>query len=102
MSIKGLLLSTVDLGFLAFPRTSSELTPCFLSALVLTGRPASRGSRGKAAPVSRGDTADLQVHPHASGRGALQAGPGYDPDLLEESGQHGAEEQEENVHAFTQ
>ena len=52
--------------------------------------------------MSRGRAADLQVHPHASGRRALQAGAGYDPDLLEESGQHGAEEQEEDVHAVTQ
>lgn len=70
--------------------------------LVFTGCPASRGPRGKAAPVPGGHAADLQIHPHASGWGALQAGPRYDSDLLEESGQHGAEEQEENVHAFTQ
>ena len=52
--------------------------------------------------MSGGHAANLQIHPHASGWGALQVGPGYDSDLTEESGQHGAEEQEENVHAFTQ
>lgn len=79
-----------------------ELTHCFLLALGFTGCPASRGPWRKTPPVSGGHAVDLQIHPHASGWGALQAGPGHDSDLLEESGQHGAEEQEENIHAFTQ
>lgn len=49
-----------------------------------------------------GDVIDVQVHPHASGWRALPSGSLAHPHLLEESGQYGAEEQEEDIHAFAQ
>lgn len=48
------------------------------------------------------DVADVQVHPHASGWGALPAGSLTDPNRPEESGQYGAEKQEEDIDAYAQ
>lgn len=70
MSIKGLLVTQGGLEGARFP-DSEELTSRLLLTLEFTGCPASWGPWGKATPVSGGHAAHLQVHPHASGWGAL-------------------------------
>ena len=49
--------------------------------------------------MPEGHPDDIQAHPHAGGWGALQAGPLRHPNLPEEPGQHGAEDQEEDLHS---
>lgn len=49
-----------------------------------------------------GDAFDIQINPHASGWRTLSVGSLPHPDLPEESSQHGAEKQEENVYAFAE
>lgn len=75
---------------------------CLFVCLSFAGCSAGGWARREVAPVPGGDTFDLQIHPHASGWGALSSGSLPDPYLPEEPGQHGAEKQEENVHAFAQ
>lgn len=54
------------------------------------------------ASVPRGDTFNVQVHSHASGWWTMSTGPLTHSNLLKEPSQHGAEEQEENIHAFAE
>lgn len=53
----------------------------------------------EAASVSWGDAFNIQVYPHASGWWTLSFGSLTHSDLIKEPSQHGAEEQEENIHA---
>lgn len=98
-AIKGCWVSAIDLDVASWSFSHWLLVPLLLP---WTGCPASWGARRKAAPVSGSDASDLQVHSLASGRGAMSVGTCYDSDLLEESGQHGTEEQAENLDAFAQ
>lgn len=54
------------------------------------------------ASVPWGDAFNVQVYPHASGWWTLSVGSLTHSHLLKEPSQHGAEEQEENIHAFVE
>lgn len=70
--------------------------------LCFAGCSAGGWSWREAAPVPGGDAFDIQINPHASGWRTLSVGSLPHPDLPEESSQHGAEKQEENVYAFAE
>lgn len=76
--------------------SSSLLCPCSAGC--------SSGGRSwrKVASVPGSDSVNIQVYPHASGWGAMSTCSVSHSDLPKEPGQYGAEEQEENIHAFTQ
>lgn len=67
--------------------------------LIPSGYSSGWRSWSAAEPVPRGDSHHQQVHPHAGGWGALQIGTLHHPHLTEEPSQHGAEDQEEDLHS---